>query len=67
MNFVKKLNDSLLYKFGDLVLFSNSLIKLGYAFEQDAKMLSNSFPMFRDKFSSFSQSVVHIDKLVHKV
>ena len=64
---VDNLDESLLNRFGDLVLFSESLIKLGYDFDQDAKKLSCSFEIFKYKFSKFTLDVVNLDKLVLQV
>ena len=62
-NLVDTLDEFDLMKFGDLVFFSEKLVKLGYGFEQDAKKISHSFPIFEHKFSKFSQSVLNIETM----
>jgi hypothetical protein len=62
-NFLDTLDDDLINKFGDLILFSSTLLKLGYGFCQDAKRLSCSFPTFKHTFVKFTQDVINLDKV----
>ena len=64
---IPRLNSELVNKFGDLILFNENLLKLGYSFQQDATKLSLSFPNFVHKFSEFSDDVINIDEYVLKV
>lgn len=61
--FVDSLDDDLLEKFGDLILFSETLIKLGYVFLQDGKKLACSFPRFKSRFDTFTKNVVNLDEV----
>ena len=60
---VDSLDDELVQKFGDLVLFSETLIKLGYGFAQDGKKLANSFPLFKFRFVNFVEDVINLDEI----
>jgi len=64
---IPRLNSELVNKFGDLILFNENLMKLGYSFQQDATKLSLSFPNFVHKFSEFSEDVINIDECVTEV
>lgn len=59
-----KLSPEVLDRFGHLVLFNDNLLKLGYSFQQDAKKMSLSFPMFVHKFNEFEEDVINIDEVV---
>lgn len=61
------LDDELVDKFGQLLFFSENVLKLGYAFDQDGRKLSHVFPKFQHKFSDFVDSVVNIDFVVSDV
>ena len=58
---VDVLDEPLLHKFGELILFSERLVKLGYGFDQDGKKLANSFTIFKYKFANFVEDVVNMD------
>ena len=62
-----KLDETLVNKFGEVILFSDKLLKLGYAFCQDSSKLLHVFPKFQHKFCEFSDDVVNIDKIVLEV
>ena len=66
-NLVDTLDESLLNKFGELILFSDDLIKLGYGFQQDGKKLSYSFSIFKYRFVNFIEDVVNIDEVASEV
>lgn len=61
---IEKLSEKHINKFGDLILFNENLMKLGYSFQQDAKKLSLSFPCFIHRFSEFEEDVLNIDEIV---
>ncbi|CAF0717201.1 unnamed protein product [Brachionus calyciflorus] len=51
-------------RFGNLVLFSEKIIKLGYDFDQDSKKLFHSFPKFKHVFSEFSDHVINVNQVI---
>ena len=60
------LDDDLVKKFGDLVLFSKTLTKLGFEFAQDGEKLANSFPLLKPRFGNFVEGVINLDKIADK-
>lgn len=64
---VDTLSSDLMNKFGDLILFSEHLIKLGYGFDHDSTKLANSFPQFKHKFTDFTSSVINLDEIANEV
>ena len=64
---IETLSPEMINKFGDLILFNEKLMKLGYSFQQDATKLSMSFPNFVHKFSEFAEDVINIDECVSEV
>ena len=63
---VDTLDDELILKFGELVLFSETLVKLGYGFAQDGKKLANSFPAFKYRFVNFVEDVINMDEIAEE-
>jgi hypothetical protein len=63
---VDTLDDELILKFGELVLFSDTLVKLGYGFAQDGKKLANSFPAFKYRFVNFVEDVINMDEIAEE-
>ncbi len=64
---IPKLETSLIEKFGQLILFNEDILKLGYNFKQDATKLLLSFPNFVHKFNEFSENVINIDERLTEV
>jgi hypothetical protein len=63
---VDLLDDNLVNRFGDLVLFSETLIKLGFEFSQDGEKLANLFPLLKPRFANFVKDVINLDKIAEK-
>ena len=60
---IEKLDTKLVERFGELVLFSENLHKLGYSFQQDAKKLYAAFPTLKHKFAQFTDEIINIDEI----
>lgn len=64
---ISSLEESELNRFGNLILFNEDIVKLGYSFKQDANKLAISFPKFRHRFSEFEESVINLDEIVNLI
>lgn len=61
---IDRLSEDVVNRFGELILFNESLMKFGYSFQQDSKKLALSFPSFKHKFTEFEDDVINIDEIV---
>lgn len=64
---VDLLDENDIDRFGNLILFSENMLKLGYDFDQDSKKLFHSFSKFKHVFFEFSESVININQIIMDV
>lgn len=63
-NFINTVNEALINRFADLILFSSDIKKLGFGFQQDSMRLQAAFPQLKDRFHLFIAQVINAEDLV---